>query len=69
MLATFTFLLTAQVPVICRIEVDELFCNSGYSLYIESSGGLSLLETGGPTIKLLSPLPEGRRYVLNAVQI
>ena len=68
MIETFLFTISAHVPVICRITVDELFCNSSYSLYIESSEGTRLAETGGPTIKRLAILPEGERYVLNAVQ-
>lgn len=68
MFPAFILTLTAQVPVICRIEASELFCNASYSLYIESSDGRHLVEQGGPTIHALAPLSDGERYVIEVVE-
>ena len=67
MFPAFILTLTAQVPAICRIEANELFCNTGYSLYIEGSDGTKrLVETSGPNIRTLAPLPEGEHYLVEA---
>lgn len=65
MIPAFILTLTAQVPAICEIRTDELYCNAEYSLYIESSDGArTLIEQGGPTIRALAMLPEGSRYIV-----